>query len=251
MTFRSALSARARSLRARSLRIGVLAALVAFGAAQPASAEAPTIYKWVDQNGVAHYTTDRGRIPREIRTRVERSSTSSSAPDVAAPPHREDVLRDVIPAKPKTPVAAPAASRTSAVAPAPAPAAAPIEPAASEPLAAVEELAPPLSSDAPEPVDEVEIDPVSAPPPAPVAPLGPQQTAELAKLDGQIESLEGEIAKREEKLAALISTSDDQRSTPLVDDPGFREISQRLPKLQAELQTLRERRNKIQPPATP
>jgi hypothetical protein len=39
------------------------------------------------------------------------------------------------------------------------------------------------------------------------------------------------------------------RAAPLVDDPQFREISQTLPKLQADLQTLRERRNKIQPTA--
>jgi len=110
--------------------------------------------------------------------------------------------------------------------------------------AVVEEIAAPapLAEDVPEPID-----PVSSPPPAPVAPLEPTQSAEVAKLDGQIEALEGEIAAREEKLALLISTSDQQRATPLVDDPAFREISQRLPKLQAELQTLRARRNKIQP----
>jgi hypothetical protein len=47
----------------------------------------------------------------------------------------------------------------------------------------------------------------------------------------------------------LISSTDEQRATPIVDDPQFREISQSLPKLQADLQTLRERRNKIQPTA--
>jgi hypothetical protein len=90
---------------------------------------------------------------------------------------------------------------------------------------------------------------VSSPPPAPVIPLDPEQQAVVAELDEQIEVVQGEIAKREDTLAALISTADEERTTPLVDDPAFREISQRLPKLQADLQTLRERRNKIQPTA--
>jgi hypothetical protein len=102
----------------------------------------------------------------------------------------------------------------------------------------------PLATDQP-----ADPDPVSSPPPAPVAPLAPKQTAELAKLDGQIQSLEAEISTHEEKLATLISTADDKK--PLVDNPSFREISQQLPKLQAELQSLREQRNKIQPSATP
>jgi hypothetical protein len=95
-----------------------------------------------------------------------------------------------------------------------------------------------------------ELSAVSAPPPAPIIPLDPEQQAAVDELDQQIEGIQSEIAKREETLAALISTTDEQRTTPLVDDPAFREISQRLPKLQADLQTLRERRNKIQPAAS-
>jgi len=247
-----------------TLRLAARISLLALTAlAFEARAEEPTIYKWVDENGVAHYTTDKGRIPSAIRERVERSAK----PDVAAPPHREDLMRDAvrskpaaaIPAAPIPAAATPAASAPRAESP-PVPAEAPLaaapEPAPETPALAVpaapsepaepplEEIAPPLASDAPEPVD-----PVSAPPPAPVAALEPKQAAEAAKLDDQIETLEGEIAQREETLAALISSSDEQRTTALVDDPAFREISQKLPKLQAELQTLRERRAKIQPTA--
>lgn len=236
-------------------RYALLAALLASPIAR---AESPTIYKWVDENGVSHYTTDKGRIPSEVRTRVERAT-----PPVAAPPHPEDELRDAVRVKPKQPIAAPAAepipepvteqaapapsaAPTASPAPAPAPAPQVAKPAA--PTPPVEAIAPPLAGD---PAGEAEVDAVSAPPPARVAPLAPKQNAELAKIDGQIQQLESEIAAREEKLAGLISSGDEQRSTPLVDDPAFREISQRLPKLQAELQTLRERRNKIQPSATP
>ena len=90
---------------------------------------------------------------------------------------------------------------------------------------------------------------VSAPPPAPAAPIGPDEQAQLSELDAQIATVLEEIDQREETLAILISSADEQREIPLVDDPQFREISQRLPKLQADLQTLRERRNKIQPAA--
>ncbi|MCU0668159.1 MAG: DUF4124 domain-containing protein [Myxococcota bacterium] len=239
--------------------IVAVAALLVFGTSARAEEEAaaePTIYKWVDENGVAHYTTDRDRIPSEVGTRVERAP---SRPAVAAP-HREDLMRDAVKTQPPATVVAPAP------APAPAPvAAAPLQEApapvavdevleveSTEPLEEVEavesvveqEIPAPLATDA-----EPEIDPVSAPPPAPVAALEPQQAAELSKLDAQIDAVESQIAVREEKLAALISTSDERRTTALVDDPSFREISQQLPKLQAELQTLRDRRNKIQPTA--
>ncbi len=242
------------------------AACVALFAASLASrsavAETPTIYKWIDENGVAHYTTDRSRIPSEIGTRVERAP-SVSPPAPATATHPDDELRDAVRVKPAAaPPAPPAPSSTAAVPapdatpppvasapppvatpPAPAPAATSTAPTAAEPKAAAPKAAAPLAADKPS-----DPDPVSAPPPAPVAPLAPKQTAELAKIDGQIQTLEAEISDHEEKLATLISTADDQK--PLVDDPKFREISQRLPKLQAELQSLREERNKIQP-ATP
>jgi len=235
-----------------------LAACVALFAASLASravAETPTIYKWVDENGIAHYTTDKSRIPSSIATRVERApSVSAPAPAPAATTtHPDDEMRDAVRVKPQTPVAAPApapAATSTAATPAPEPP--PIS--APPPVASAPAPAPPPAPARPaapvatgEPADP---DAVSAPPPAPVAPLAPKQTAELAKLDGQIRSLEAEISTHEEKLAALISNTNEGQK-PLVDDPQFREISQRLPKLQAELQSLREQRNKIQPPATP
>jgi len=41
----------------------------------------PRIYRWVDDNGVAHYTTDLERVPEELRDQPLRSeSVSASAP---------------------------------------------------------------------------------------------------------------------------------------------------------------------------
>lgn len=253
----------------------VAATLALLAIATHAQAEPPAIYKWVDENGIAHYTTDRDKIPGAIRNRVESrgAATPAKAPDVAAPPYREDLMRDVVHTAPAAaaggePIAAPVEPATDVAAIA-APGAAEPEAAggAIEPEAAGE-ATPELEAEseattapeaettaiaAPAPLSQDvrdELSAVSAPPPAPIIPLDPEQQAAVNELDQQIEGIQSEIAKREETLAALISTTDEQRTTPLVDDPAFREISQRLPKLQADLQTLRERRNKIQPAAS-
>lgn len=259
----------------------LFAATVAFlVVATHAQAEPPTIYKWVDENGIAHYTTDRDNIPSAIRDRVESrgAATPAKTPDVAAQPHREDVMRDAVRTAPAAaaggePIAAPAeaAPDVAAIAAPSAARAAETESAgeaietesageAIETEAAIEATQEPEAEPevetttiaAPTPlVEDVrdETSAVSSPPPAPMIPLDPEQQAAVTELDQQIEGIQSEIAKREDTLAALISTSDEERTTPLVDDPAFREISQRLPKLQADLQTLRERRNKIQPTA--
>jgi len=245
----------------------LFAATIAFLAiATQAQAEPPTIYKWVDENGIAHYTTDRDNIPSAIRDRVESRgvATPAKTPNVAAQPHREDLMRDVVRSAPAAAAGGEPIAATTPAGPAPevtaiaAPSAAP----ATETEAAVEatgeaEAEPAGETEttaiaAPTPLSQDvrdETSAVSAPPPAALITLDPEQQAELTGLDQQIEGIQSEIAKREDTLAALISTSDEQRTTPLVDDPAFREISQRLPKLQADLQTLRERRNKIQPTA--
>ena len=55
--------------------------------------ERPTIYKWVDENGIAHYTTDKKRIPKNLRNRIrdaeevkrERAEAAAAAPAAAIP----------------------------------------------------------------------------------------------------------------------------------------------------------------------
>ena len=251
----------------RVRRFHLLATTIAFCAITVgAQAEAPTIYKWVDENGIAHYTTDRDRIPSAIRDRVESVAEKPSAktPDVAGQANREDMLRDSVRTTPTagaatTPVAmsAPAPNvetiAAPSAAPTPTPAATPSDTEAdaeAKTEAATEVETTEIASPAPIEQDlRDESSAVSAPPPAAPIELDPKEQAAVTELDQQIDGVKAEIAQREETLAALISTADEQRTTPLVDDPAFREISQRLPKLQAELQTLRERRNKIQPTA--
>lgn len=63
-----------------------LAAAAAPAIGQETPAERPRIYKWVDENGIAHYTTDRSRIPSGLRNRAEALGASPALePRVVAP----------------------------------------------------------------------------------------------------------------------------------------------------------------------
>jgi hypothetical protein len=58
-------------------------ALLALGAAASAEegATAPHIYRWIDENGVAHYTTSLERVPEELREQpLRREEISPNAP---------------------------------------------------------------------------------------------------------------------------------------------------------------------------
>jgi hypothetical protein len=368
--------------------------------ARPAAAEQPAIYKWVDEHGVAHYTTDRERIPAAIRNRIEQRGPASRgadwltrdagaapalpataggepAPSGAAPapgarataareasgvepPEQNDGVhavpaeadwsaapgaeaayapgdlgdaesaRNAAAAKPDSaerPVSTVSAVPTSNVAaasappleadgapieaaeapsaPAPTtqpideavdeqpavseaidaapveaapqaepttvaatPAPAPPEPAAAPPVAEppAEPAEPPSSWSASEPSEAAAAEPIVEPaaetpaeepiaepaadePPAPAAVAAPAPATDLSDLDARIRALEQEIAQDEETLMTLISETEPERKAPLADDPAFREIAQRLPKKQAELDTLREQRGRFEPPS--
>ncbi|MBM4384478.1 MAG: hypothetical protein FJ091_14075 [Deltaproteobacteria bacterium] len=61
-----------------------LAALLASPLAADEDAAPPRIYRWVDQNGVAHYTTDLERVPEELREQpLRREELSANAPAAA------------------------------------------------------------------------------------------------------------------------------------------------------------------------
>lgn len=328
--------------------VGVLAALGAPLAPAPtARAETPVIYKWVDENGVAHYTTDRERIPASIRDRVTQAGGAKRGADwlesdagppglspaaplpgvpAAATPREREAEGVELPeesdgvhaveARPdwseapggeaawapgdlgdekatpaQAPVEAPPVAATATAgraAPAPEPAiddaalappppppppleadGAPVAvvPPAPEPDPAPARSAPagreapvdreaPVAESAPGlPAPEAAVAVGRAPEPsAPAAvaapaprDLAPDEAEELAKLDAQISEVEAEIARDEEALMGLISSDEATRHDALVDDPKFRDIAQRLPQLQADLERLRERRAQIQP----
>jgi hypothetical protein len=154
----------------------------------------PTIYKWVDTNGIAHYTADPDRIPDEVRglaheLREPAEPGGAEAPALATePPADADgwATRDASPPAVDT--------------------------------------APPEGAGAPD---------AGARPGA-----GPPDDRELA---GRIAALEEEIARDEERIKAWVSDPAVDPVT-LADDPEFRELAARLPRLQADLRSLQERK---------
>jgi hypothetical protein len=73
------------------------------------------------------------------------------------------------------------------------------------------------------------------------------RAADAASLGDRIGALESEIARDEEFMKSRIS---DPAADPLAlaDDPEFRSVAQRLPKLQADLRALREERERLEQP---
>ncbi len=186
------------------------------GLAAPSSAEAPRIYKWVDANGIAHYTTDPDRIPRALRNRIESIDRSDPLP--------------ADPADPATPGAA--------TEPAPGAAGSP-GPAVGDETWATRDATPrPRRSRS---GFDDDYDPTS--PEAIEA-----RAAEQEALDARIAELEAEIRKDEDVLKELITDPDLSADTPLFDRPEFLEVSQRLPQLQERLAALRDQRAKLDRP---
>lgn len=95
----------------------LLLALFCFSAAASAEegAAAPHIYRWIDENGVAHYTTSLDRIPEELRDQpLRREEVAAQAPATVD----SWVQHERIPEPPKADAAAPNAGtgdRLSAV----------------------------------------------------------------------------------------------------------------------------------------
>lgn len=188
----------------------LLAAPSAHG--QPVSApERPRIYKWIDENGIAHYTTDRSRIPSGLRQRAEPERDAGDA-RTARPPRDEfdgwalrnrtserAMAQDVWDDGSGGAVAAPGA-----------------DPFAGETLAT----------------------------PASAADF----QSERDDLDARIAELEAVIADDEEALKTLISDAEGGGALARGDDPEFRSIAARLPKYLAELRALRERRAQLESP---
>jgi len=193
-------------------RVALRLLLAAALGAVPSLARAD-VYRWVDDAGATHYATTRDAIPRRFRSSAEvitPAHPSLSNPSGAQPP---------APAPSAPPVEPPAPSATSPE-PAPSPAGGPkpeaVEPQSSAPVAPTAPIAPP-----PAPASETATS---------HSPVDPRKD-EIAQLEGQIE-------RDRETLRQLIST---QRwdSSELASDPRVREISERLPRLQAELSALR------------
>jgi hypothetical protein len=74
----------------------------------------PRIYRWIDQNGVAHYTTDLERVPEELRDQpLRREELSASAPAAADAWLRQERIPE--PPSPSVNTSAPSADRAAAL----------------------------------------------------------------------------------------------------------------------------------------
>lgn len=213
-----------------------------------ASAE---VFRWVDELGVTHYTTDRDTIPRRFRGDAHAIEAS---PAPLAVPSARPAPGEATPALPSVPV--PSAEVPSAVVPSvPVPStevpSAPV-PSAAVPSAAVPSVPAPteeLPSATPTsvPVPSAEVPSASGTPTpelAPSSPLvfpGPPTTPSISPDDpraAEVAELEARIAADREYLRQMISTKR-WDSAELASDPSIREIAERLPRLQAELAALR------------
>jgi hypothetical protein len=194
-------------------------------AADEVAPERPAIYKWVDENGIAHYTTDRKRIPSNLRNRIRDADSiraEQAAPAAASRARAQDAARtDAGLARP-----APKSDEVWAVRD---------EGTGSEAESVARggftESGDPDGSAAPIPED-------------------PATRAERADLDNRIATLEQELARDEERLKQLISDArpEAEQPVPLYRDPELEEIATRFPQIQADLAALRARRRSLDLP---
>jgi hypothetical protein len=195
----------------------LLLVLALFASGVPASVSAdeetppPRIYRWVDENGIAHYTSDPERIPKSLRRRY----------GLPAEPMKSERLDA------HAPTAGPAA---------PPPAVAP----SSEPDAwAAQE-----KGDAPAPRATT-----GASASADVA-AGPVEAAaagdRLSQIELRIAELSASIAADEDALSAWIGDPAAGDAIELGDKPEFREIAKRLPKRIQELEALQKERDALE-----
>jgi hypothetical protein len=178
----------------------------------------PRIYRWVDENGIAHYTTDAERIPKSLLRRfglpaepLTRQPLDAHAPTSLAPPapgHGPDAW---------------AAQEKSA---APAVEAGPLE-GGPEGRAGASFEAPALVA------------------------AGAGSSDRLAQLELRIAELAAAIAADEDTLSAFVGDPSPGDAVELADKPEFREIAGRLPKRLQELEALRSERDALRSETTP
>jgi hypothetical protein len=253
---------------------GVAVALALLLSVPAALAERAVVYRWLDESGVAHYTTQQGRIPREFR---DSAQEVGQGPAVAPP----SLVRTPPPAATPNAPDAPAAAPPPVAAPPPAgPRVMPqgefeepplgsrsSAPAATTSTASTPPVPAPPSAAPPAPVPPADPAPaqghdVAAPPPgfirgapgpasASAAPSGPRASAapvlepmDDAALDDRIAALEDEVGRDQAALQNILSQPRESDGPRVADRPDFREIAQRLPKLQADLKAMREQRTR-------
>lgn len=238
----------ARTLFALVLAVGGGLALGAAArgedAAEPAAA--PTIYKWVDTNGIAHYTTELGRVPRSVRGSVRALGSAGPGEGLAARDAAPGPAADgpaVAPAGPKPEWdqgSATGAAGTAAATPAPAPA------PSGRDRWAESDRPPELPGEegaAPAATQTASAGSAEPAPPSPEVVAG-----QVQELDQRIAALAAEIETDEEALKNLLAMPAPGDPGEIAYDRSFREVAERLPKRLAELRTLQNERAQLERP---
>jgi hypothetical protein len=204
----------------RPLLPALVACAVALAPAlAPAAEETPApprIYRWVDENGVAHYTTDEDRIPSSLRRRfglptqpLEREPLDAGAPEV-----------------PPVPRAEPPATRDAWV-------------------SQERSETPPVDAAPPAPGAETSLPPGAEASLPPVAANAADDAERLAQIELRIAELSAAIAADEDALSAWIGDPAGGDAVEVGQKPEFREIAKRLPKRIQELEALRRERDAL------
>jgi hypothetical protein len=218
----------------RFARLASVLALLLGGSAT--QAERAVVYRWFDESGVAHYTTQRGRIPSAFRDAAQEVG-AVVAPSPAPPAPPPPVALQPSPETP-TPVALPPPIEAPAPVAAPPPSAprlAPEDEFEEAPLGS-HEAAGAASPRAATPAPDAD---VAAPPPPEPSPLPP---ADASALDERIRVLEEQVSRDQAAIQNILSEPRESGDPRVADRPDLRELAQRLPKLQADLKALREQR---------
>ena len=238
---------------------GLVVALALLLSGPVAQAERAIVYRWLDESGVAHYTTQPGRIPREFRDTVREigeAPATTTAPGTAigissTPPAVPPPVAAPPPAGPRVMPQGefeepPLGSHSSV--PTPAPSTTGSAPASSRPREPDVAAPPPGflhgtagstgASATTTPRGTPALAPASSPSEPPLAP------ADGPALDDHIAALEDLVGRDQSALQDILSQPRESDGPRVADRTDFREIAQRLPKLQADLKALRERRTR-------
>jgi hypothetical protein len=221
-----------------------LAGLLAGAAPAAARAEdgetpaAPTIYKWVDANGIAHYTTDLSRVPRSVRGSVRELGSEPPSEGYAG----RDAAPEGAPAEEASPEPPPEWDVGDAPPPAPAPA--PRAPAGGPDRWAETDRAldlPPDEAGAPAPTQTA----AAEPPEGELKPSAAELASRRSDLEARIAALEAEIRADEDALKGVLSAPSAEDPAEIAYDRSFRDVAERLPKRLAELRSLQNERAQL------
>jgi hypothetical protein len=244
-------SRRTGLLRARVARAGLaaLSLLALASAAALAGDPGNALYQWTDEHGNVRYTPDPDRVPSGQRATLQR--VEPGMPPAGAPAQPPGTPLVPAPAARATPVTAPNIVVPPVENPTPvlAPIAQPSAVAAPNATTAPVDL--PNAVSTPVPPPNAAAAPLAAPSAAPTSdarPAPPPAALPAAAAATREQQLVAAIAADQEALKGMLAATPIPGENALVDSPQLREIARRLPELQAELRTLRERQT---PPAGP